>query len=87
MANLNIITFNYKGTDFQVTAVPDVFTNQERTLLIGSNALSCAVYDEEMGYPDEEARSIDEQIYAYVEDECFGLDYEHFMKWIQRWLD
>jgi len=87
MAKLNIFSIKYKGTDYRVTEVPDVFTHQESSLLIGSHALNSAVYDDEKGYPDVEARRIDEQIYAYAEDECFNLDYENFVKWVQRYLD
>ena len=87
MAKLDIITYKYNGKNFQVTKIPDVFTHTGRALLIGSHSLSSAIYNDETGYPDEKARCIDEQIYAYVDDEWFGYDYECFISNVLKCLD
>ena len=87
MARLDIITYKYNGKNFQVTKIPDVFTHTERTLLIGSNSLGSAIYNDETGYPDENARHIDEQIYAYVDDEWFENDFESFISNVMDCLD
>ncbi len=87
MARLDIIIHKYNGKNFQVTKIPDVFTHTERTLLIGSHSLGSAIYNDEIGYPDEKARCIDEQIYAYVDDEWFGYDFESFISHVLDCLD
>lgn len=79
MARLDIITYKYDGKIFQVTKIPDVFTHTGKPLHIGSHSLSSAIYNDETGYPDEKAQRIDEQIYAYVDDEWFRYDFDSFI--------
>jgi hypothetical protein len=87
MARLDIITCKYNGKDFQVTKIPNVFTHTGGTLLIGSHSLGSAIYNDEIGYPDEKARRIDEQIYAYVDDEWLGYDFDSFISNVLDCLD
>lgn len=87
MARLDIITCKYNGKDFQVTKIPNVFAHTGGTLLIGSHSLGSAIYNDEIGYPDEKARRIDEQIYAYVDDEWLGYDLDSFISNVLDCLD
>ena len=73
MENLETQTYNYKCNDYVVAMIPDVFTNRKNGLLkIGPQSLNSALYDEELGYDSDRAKSIDEQIYAYVDDNLFN---------------
>lgn len=79
MARLDTISISYKGKAFPAAFIPDVFTSDNQRLLIGSHSLDVALYDDDIGYIDNEAREIDEQIYAFVDDELFSLSSEKFI--------
>ena len=48
-------------------------------LKIGPQSLNSTLYDDELGYDSDRARSIDEQIYAYVDDSLFKHSYDMFI--------
>lgn len=79
MANLDTISIPYKGKYYLAAFIPDIFTGENQRLLIGSHSLDVALYDDNKGYFDDEARKIDEQIYAFVDDEYFSLSSEKFI--------
>ena len=79
MANLDTISIPYKGKYYLAAFIPDIFTGENQRLLIGSHSLDVALYDDDIGYIDNEAREIDEQIYAFVDDELFSLSSEKFI--------
>ena len=87
MASLDTISIPYKGKDYTVAVIPDVFTSGNQSILIGSHSLGAALYDDGSGYVDDMAREIDEQIYAFVDDELFALRLEEFIVRIKVHLD
>ena len=88
MSRLDITAIEYRGKTYPVTSVPDLFTHDEDSwLLIGSHSLNLALFDDEHGYADEQARYIDEQIYGFVDDDSFQCDYETFVKRVAASLD
>lgn len=87
MASLDTISISYKGKAFPVAFIPNVFTSDNQILLIGSHSLNVALYDNDKGYVDEEAKEIDEQIYAFVDDELFSLSLEKFIDVVKVSLD
>ena len=84
---VKVNTLKYDGNSYFIAEVPDVITGSELRLLIGSHSLNIALYDEEKGYHDRTAESIDEQIYAYLEDDCFLLEDDDFLSKVQMLLD
>lgn len=87
MANLDTISISYKGKDYTAAVIPDIFTSGNQSVLIGSHSLGVALYDDDKGYIDGEAREIDERIYAFVDDELFALCLEEFIARIKVLLD
>lgn len=87
MANLDTISISYKGKDYTAAVIPDIFTSGNQSVLIGSHSLGVALYDDDKGYIDVEAREIDERIYAFVDDELFALCLEEFIARIKVLLD
>ena len=67
--------------------IPDVITGSESRLLIGSHSLNVALYDDEKGYQDITAETIDEQIYAYLDDQYFSLGDNAFLSKVKDLLD
>ena len=84
---LDTISILYKGKSFPATFIPDVFTGDNQRLLIGSHSLDVALYDDDKGYADDEARVIDEQIYAFVNDDFFSLSLGDFIDTVKALLD
>lgn len=87
MEKLDIVMVTYQDRDFRVAEIPDVITNEDRKLLIGSHSLHLALYKEETGYTSNKARIIDEQIYAYLDDSFFSFDYSDFINKVKEYLD
>lgn len=87
MASLDTISISYKGKGYTAAVIPDVFTSGNQSVLIGSHSLGVALYDDDKGYIDEMAREIDEQIYAFVDDELFALSLEEYIVRIKELLD
>ena len=87
MASLDTIVISYKGSDFPAVFIPDVFTGENRKLLIGSHSLNVALYDDSKGYVDEDAKEIDALFYAFVNDEYFSLTLEKFVENVRFLLD
>lgn len=87
MANLDAISISYRGKDYTAAVIPDVFTSVYQSVLIGSHSLGAALYDDDRGYVDDTAREIDENIYAFVDDELFALRLEEFIVRIKELLD
>lgn len=85
MVKVNTIT--YKGEDYLVADIPDVITNSGVRLLIGSHSLNIALYDDEKGYKDSEAECIDEQIYAYIDDQYFPYGENEILSKVKEFLD
>ena len=87
MASIDTILISYKGKEFLGSFIPNVFTGDNRKLLIGSHSLNVAIYDDDKGYYDKEAREFDEQIYAFIDDEFFSLSLEKFIEKVKFFLD
>lgn len=87
MASLDPISISYKGKDYSAAFIPDVFMSGNQCVLIGSHSLEVALFDDDTGYTDEIARIIDEQIYAFVDDELFALCLEDFIVNVKAFLD
>ena len=87
MAKLITNTITYKDKEYTVAVIPDVFSGGNQEIHIGSHSLNEAVYSNEKGYVDEVARSIDEQIYAYIDDDYFSLSLEDFLQKVKLYLD
>ena len=87
MNKIETISFIFEGKNYSVAIIPDVFAGTNHNILIGPHSLNIALYDEEKGYESDDARQIDEQIYAYIEDEYFSLSYEEFLEQVKKWLD
>jgi len=84
---IKVNTIVYGGKEYQVADIPDVITGSESRLLIGSHSLNIALYDDEKGYQDSTAEGIDEQIYAYMDDQFFSLDENDFLSKVKELLD
>ena len=87
MTSLDTILIMFKGKEYSAAFIPDVFTGSNQKLLIGSHSLNVALYDDDKGYVDEEAREIDEQIYAFIDDNFFSLSVEKFIEYVKNLLD
>lgn len=87
MASLNTISISYRGKEYSAAIIPNVFTSDNQMILIGSHSLNVALYDDDKGYVDEEAREIDEQIYAFIDDDFFSLSLEKFIENVKALLD
>lgn len=87
MASLDTISISYSGKDYTAAVIPDVFMSGNISIIIGAHSLGVALYDDDRGYVNEMAREIDEQIYAFVDDELFALSLEEFIGRIKILLD
>ena len=87
MASLDTILISFKGREFLAASVPNVFSGDNRKLLIGTRSLNIALYDDDKGNVDEKAKEIDEQIYAFIDDEFFSLSLEKFIEKVKVFLD
>lgn len=88
MQGSHFYTYNYRGTDYLIAEIPDVFTHQDgKSILIGPQSLNTILYNGENGYTDEKAMYVDEQIYAFVDDTFFQLPIDQFIDGIKRLLD
>lgn len=77
----------YKGKDHLVATIPNFFSDYLDFVTIGAESLNEALYNDDFGYSDDEARKIDEYIYAYVDDEYFNLKDEAFIEKVISILD
>lgn len=84
---IKVNTIAYDGKEYLVADIPDVITGSESRLLIGSHSLNVALYDDEKGYQDITAETIDEQIYAYLDDQYFSLGDNAFLSKVKDLLD
>jgi hypothetical protein len=84
---VKVYTVSYDGKDYLVADIPDVITDTKSRILIGSHALNASLYDDEKGYQDSTAEEIDEQIYAYMDDQYFLLDDNVFLSKVKELLD
>jgi hypothetical protein len=84
---IKVNTIVYDGKEYLVADIPDVITGSENRLLIGSHSLNNVLYNDEIGYQDGTAQEIDEQIYAYLDDEYFLLDDNEFLSKVKEFLD
>jgi hypothetical protein len=87
MAKLNTISITYKGKDYSVAVIPNIFTDCSREILIGPHSLNDAVYNDDKGYVDNIAHNIDERIYAYIDDSYFSLNLEGFLEKVKFYID
>lgn len=78
MASLDTISISYSGKDYIAAVIPDVSKSGNKSIIIGYHSLGVVLYDDR-GYVNEMAREIDEQIYAFVDDEIFALILEEFI--------
>ena len=73
-------TFKYKGRNYPIAIIPDEEIKMERK--------NCfALYNEEEGYPDKEAEYLDEQIYAFMDEDYFNLSLDDFISVTKRYID
>ena len=86
MACLDTFSISFKGKECLAAYIPDVLNGDNRELLIGSHSLNVALYDDDKGYVDKEAKEIDEQIYAFIDDEFFFLSLEKFIEKVKVFL-
>lgn len=84
---VKVNTFAYEGKEYLVAEIPDVITGSESILLIGPHSLNIALYDDEKGYQDCTAKAIDEQIYAYLDEQYFSLEDNVFLSIAKELLD
>ena len=84
---IKVNTIAYDGKEYLVADIPDIITGSESRLLIGSHSLNVALYDDETGYQDITAETIDEQIYAYLDDQYFSLGDNAFLSKVKDLLD
>ena len=84
---IKVYTIAYDGKEYLIADIPDVITDCESRLLIGSHSLNIALYDDNNGYQDSTAEAIDEQIYAYLDDQYFTLEYCDFLSKVKELLD
>lgn len=87
MSKLKTVSFSFNNRDFLVAIIPDIISNSNMRLLIGPHSMNTALFDDEIGYVSNEARYIDEQIYAYIDDEYFSLSHEQFLEKVLLYLD
>ena len=87
MAKLDTVLFTFHGKDYLAATILDVFTENNEVLLIGSHSLNVALYDDNTGYIDEEAKDIDERFYSYIDDKYFSLSHEDFLEKAMLYLD
>ena len=87
MSKLDVLQISYRNRRYNTAIIPNVFTDNNETIVIGCHSLNSALYDEEKGYADIEAQYIDEYIYAFLDDDCFKLSCEEFIKIAKRNLD
>lgn len=84
---VQVNTLKYNDKEYQIVDIPDVFSKSKRRLLIGSQSLNIALYDDEKGYHDKTAEEIDEKIYAYLDDHFFLREESEFLDKVQELLD
>ncbi len=87
MASLNTISILYRGKEYSAAFIPNDYTCDNQMILIGSHSLNAALYDDDKGYVDEMARDIDEQIYAFIDDDFFSYSLEKFTEKVKDMLD
>jgi hypothetical protein len=88
MRALNTFTITYKRKEYIAAEIPHIFINKtDERIIIGSHSLNVALYDDERGYPDAEAQYVDEQIYAFIDDDFFKLNYNDFIQKAKQYLD
>ena len=87
MASLDTISITYRGKEYSAAYIPNIVNSDNQIFLIGSHSLNIALYDDDKGYVDEEAREIDEQVYAYIDDSFFSLSLEKFIEKARNMLD
>ncbi len=87
MAKLETVSFSFNGKEYLVAIIPDVISNSNEKLLIGPRSMNEVLFDDIKGYASNEAKYIDEQIYAFIDDEYFSLSFEGFLEKVQLFLD
>lgn len=85
MVKVNTIVYDSK--EYLVADIPDVITGSGSRLLIGPHSLNITLYNDENGYHDCTAKVIDEQIYAYLDDQYFSLEDNDFLSKVKGFLD
>ena len=53
MASLDTISISYRGKEYSAAIIPNVFTSDNQTILIGSHSLNVAIHDDDKGYVDD----------------------------------
>ncbi len=84
MSKLETFEMEYKGRKYLATEVENIFDPDscEENVIFASTRLSDELIDEHGDYRDDSAESVDNDIYAYVDDEYFSLSKEEFIKYI-----
>ena len=73
--------------EYSVATIPDIFMDSSREILIGPHSLNDVVYNNDKGYIDNTAHTIDERIYAYIDDDYFSMSMEEFLEKVKLYLD
>jgi len=87
MRKIETIPFVFDGKEYLVASIPDFFSNSGERLLIGPHSMNTVLYNDVDGYVSNEAEAIDEQIYAYIDDEYFSLSFDEFREAVLLYLD
>lgn len=88
MKLLDSFTITYRQREYPAAEIPNIFINNlNEKITIAAHSLNIALFDDETGYTDSEARYIDEQIYAFINDDFFKLEYNEFIKKALSFLD
>lgn len=88
MKLLDSFTITYRQREYPAAEIPNIFINNlNEKITIAAHSLNIALFDDETAYTDSEARYIDEQIYAFINDDFFKLEYNEFIKKALSFLD
>lgn len=82
---LDCVSFN--GNNYSIVTIPNIFNFNADSVTIGTESLNHALFDVKNGYVNDVAKRIDEQIYAYVDDELFKLNMHSFIEKVKVFLD
>ena len=86
MAKMNYYQIDFNGKTFPYQEVYHDAAGYN--VLIGSTSFENELFDEDGSYKSEYARSIDEKLYGFVDDELFDtLTYDEFVEYVNKNID
>ena len=88
MKSLDLFTITYKQKEYPAAEIPNIFIDKtDEKIIIAAHSLNLELFSDENGYTDSEAKYIDEQIYAFIDDDFFKLKYYAFIRKARALLD